>query len=249
MKERIFYTPGGSEAVERAAAALKRRGLKVAAAPGPEVTHLLLAVPCRQSEEEIKSLMAQLRDDVKVLGGFLNRPSLKPYRCFDLLEDEIYLARNAKITAYGAIETAQRLLTVTWEDCPVLILGGGRIGKCLAQLLKGLGAQPVIALRSQSQRAMLDALGFETEILGFPAYLLSRFRVIFNTVPAPVLSRDALQHCREECLKIELASMNGLEGDDIITARGLPGLCAPESSGRLIARTVLRLCAGKEADA
>lgn len=247
MKERIFYTPGGSEALERAATALARRGLQVAAAPGPEVTHLLLAVPCRQSEEELDTLMAQLSGTVKVFGGFLNRPSLKAYPCFDLLEDEVYLARNARITAYGAIEVAQRLLPVTWEDCPVLILGGGRIGKCLAQLLKGLGAQPVIAVRRENQRAMLDALGYETEMIGFPAYILSRFRVIFNTVPAPVLTRDALKYCKEECLKIELASMSGLEGDDIISARGLPGVCAPESSGRLIARTVLRLCAEKEA--
>jgi len=37
-----------------------------------------------------------------------------------------------------------------------------------------------------------------------------------------------------------------MEADDVIWARGLPGKEAPESSGELIARTVLRLIAGKE---
>ena len=35
-------------------------------------------------------------------------------------------------------------------------------------------------------------------------------------------------------------------GDDVLWARGLPGKDAPESSGKLIARTILRLCGGKE---
>ena len=61
------------------------------------------------------------------------------------------------------------------------------------------------------------------------------------------LEEMAERHCRPECLKIELASVSGMEGDDVIIARGLPGIWAPETSGRLIARTVLRLCTKKEA--
>jgi hypothetical protein len=51
--------------------------------------------------------------------------------------------------------------------------------------------------------------------------------------------------CREDCVKIELASKDGMEGDDIIIARGLPGIHLPESSGELIAETFLRLCCGR----
>ena len=35
-------------------------------------------------------------------------------------------------------------------------------------------------------------------------------------------------------------------GKDVIIARGLPGKDAPESSGELIARTAIRIAAGKE---
>ena len=45
---------------------------------------------------------------------------------------------------------------------------------------------------------------------------------------------------------IDLASKLGIEAEDVIWARGLPGKDAPETSGDLIARTVIRLTAKKE---
>jgi hypothetical protein len=54
---------------------------------------------------------------------------------------------------------------------------------------------------------------------------------------------------RSDCLKIDLASQIGIEGDDVLWARGLPGKDAPESAGWLIARTIERLLAGKEHNA
>jgi dipicolinate synthase subunit A len=82
--------------------------------------------------------------------------------------------------------------------------------------------------------------------MDFPGYALGRYRVIFNTVPAPVLSSQLQAFCRPECLKIDLASQQGIQGEDVVIARGLPGKEAPESSGRLIAEMVLKLCAEKE---
>ena len=75
---------------------------------------------------------------------------------------------------------------------------------------------------------------------------MNEYRLIFNTVPAPVLSREQTAHCRENCLKIDLASEKGIAGEDVVWARGLPGTDAPESSGKLIAETVLRLMEQKE---
>ena len=47
-------------------------------------------------------------------------------------------------------------------------------------------------------------------------------------------------------IKIDLASVPGMNGDDVIIARGLPGKEAPESSGKLIADTILRLVERKD---
>ena len=248
LNDRIYYIADRSKALETVSRELALRGLTVAQMPSREVTHLVLGVPCRMSTSELEQLLGQLPKDVQVFGGFLDRLELQGYCCQDLLKDELYLAKNASITAHCALQVALTQLSVTLENCPVLILGGGRISRCLAQLLKALGAEVVVAVRNDAQRAMFQALGYETEALPLPEYILPRFRVIFNTVPAPLLSAQALESCRNDCVKIELASFPGIEGDGIIDARGLPGRLAPESSGKLIARTVLRLCARKEAD-
>ena len=66
---------------------------------------------------------------------------------------------------------------------------------------------------------------------------LPRHKVLFNTVPQGI----ALEDHTGSCIKIDLASFPGLEGHDIIRARGLPGKYAPESAGKLIAETICRM--------
>lgn len=249
MNERVYYIAADTPPLKHAGRELTMHGLTVAQTPSKAVTHLILGVPCPTDSKDLRALLRKFHKDVRIFGGFLDQPQLEGYRCTNLLKDEEYLARNAAITAHCALRIVMEQLPVTLQHCPVLILGWGRIGKCLAQLLKALGAEVVIGVRKPEQRAMIRALGYEGELLPLPRYILPRFRAIFNTVPAPVLSEEDLEHARADCVKIELASSPGLAGDGIFNARGLPGKLAPESSGKLIARTVLRLCAGKEEDA
>lgn len=244
MDQRIFYTPGGSDALRYAVQELEQRGVRFADAPDSTVTHLLLSVPCR---EPVDAVLKSLSPTVTVVGGALTQESLMSYPRIDLLENPAYVAKNAQITAHCALGIAIGRLSVTLEHCPVLVLGWGRIGKCLAQLLRACGADVTVAARKEHDRAMLTALGYDAEDINALGFCLKRYRAIFNTVPSPVLSSAQLAHCRPDCLKIELASTPGIAGDDVIQARGLPGKLAPESSGKLIARTVFRLCARKEA--
>jgi dipicolinate synthase subunit A len=157
----------------------------------------------------------------------------------DILTDGDYLAQNADITAHCAVKAALQRLPVTLKGLPVLVVGWGRIGKCLGQLLRSMGAAVTIAARKASDRAILAALGYEILDTAALGYELVRFRLVFNTADAMVLPRQALEYCRADCLKIDLASKLGLGGDDVIWARGLPGKEAPESSGALIARSVI----------
>lgn len=181
------------------------------------------------------------------MGGNLNHPALSNYKTEDLLQDPLYLAENADLTAHCAIKTAMNRMNTTFKDCPVLVIGWGRIGKCLAQLLRNLGAKVSVFARKTSDRAMLLALGYETADIAPPAYDLMRFRVIFNTVPAMILPESYQEHCRSDCIKIDLASTPGMGGMDIVWAKGLPNREAPESSGNLMGRTILRLAQQQEA--
>lgn len=231
--------------------ALQQRGCDVASRPGADVTHLLLPVPSLDSTGalrgggELPTLLAALPKNVTVFGGNLTTPLLSGYKTIDLLQDPLYLAENAAITAHCAVRAALRRLPVTLQGCPVLVIGWGRIGKCLAALLQRMGAQVTVAARRESDRAMLSALGFAAIDPAGLRYALMRYRVIFNTVPAPVLSEAQQAHCRPDCLKIDLASVQGIAGADVIWARGLPGKNAPESAGELIAQMVYRLAAAE----
>lgn len=237
MNDLIFYCAGNSKALYYTAAFLMEEGAVFLPCPDHTVTHLLLPIPSFESDGSIKGggdltqILSRLPKTVTVIGGNLNRPELDEYEVLDLMEDPWYLARNASITAHCALELALAELPVTLEKCPVLIVGWGRIGKCMAKLLHGLGACVTVAARKESRRVMIDALGYKS--CGMDEIRTEDYRLIINTVPAMVLPKAP-----GTARKIDLASVPGIGGRDVLWARGLPGLLAPESSGSLIAQVI-----------
>lgn len=243
MNGHIFYSAGHTDALDHAVRELRRKGCKFTSVPDSNVTDLLLSVPSLETDDQLRDLLTLLPKDINIFGGRLQHPALTGYKTADLLCDPIYLAENANITAHCAVKLATAKLPVTLKGCHILVVGWGRIGKCLATLLKNMGAIVTVAARKKSDRAMLLALGYEAEDIADLSYSLLRYRVIFNTVPVMVLPEEAVQYCDQTCLKIDLASFPGIAGDDVIWARGLPNKDAPESSGTLIADTILRMLA------
>lgn len=247
MNGPIFYSAGHTDALRHAVTILREKGCQFSPQPDGTVTHLLLGVPSFEPDGTLKGggsllpLLDALSPDVTVFGGNLSSPLLSGRKTVDLLADPLYLAENADITAHCGVKLAVSRLPVILKGCPVLVIGWGRIGKCLARLLRQMGAIVTVAARQESHRAMLLTLGYDAEDSTALGYGLLRYRLIFNTVPSTVLPKEALEHCRPDCLKIDLASKLGIEAPDVIWARGLPNKDAPESSGTLIARTILRL--------
>lgn len=240
MKDILIYPAGSTEACALAGVFLQKAGFSVTDHPAPEITHLLLDVPAFRSDGLLRSgevpekLLSMVPRKVIVAGGNLDHPVLRNHTKLDFLQDAEYLAQNAAITAHCAIKIAMTHLKTTLRDTPTLILGWGRIGKCLARLLTGLDCPVTVAARKEKDRAMLHALGYDA--VDFTNLDKKAFRLLFNTVPEPVCPAGS-----DSCLKIELASQPGLTSSDVIQAKGLPGLHAPESSGRLIADTFFRI--------
>ena len=238
MGDCVLYTAGYSPAISYCVQTLKKNGFTLLSEPSQEVTHLLLPVPSFAPDGSIvgggnlATLLTLLPKNIVVIGGNLDRPELDYYQCVDLLQDEGYLAQNAQITAHCAIKLALNQLPITLDGCDALVIGWGRIGKCLARLLRLLGAEVTVAARKENDRSMLAALGYgatDLENIRFPDY-----RVVFNTAPTMLFPA-----CPGNALKIDLASRLGLGSEDVIWARGLPGKDAPESSGRLIAQILM----------
>lgn len=240
MEHRKFCTAGSTEALKHAASALWAQGWEYDAS----AKILLLPVPSFDLDGRIIGggrIEDVLTEDMTVFGGNLHHKALEKHHCIDLLQDARYLAENAAITAYCALRYAENALPVILRECPVLIVGWGRIGKCLADLLLRMGADVHVYARKERDQAMLRALGYPVADHLDDKRALQGFRVIFNTVPAPILSAGFLP---KNAVLIDLASVAGTDRKDVIWARGLPNKDAPESSGQLIAKTVHRL--GKE---
>ena len=243
MDEQIIYAAGFTQAMSHCIQMLKQEGFTIISEPNQQVTHLLLPVPSFAPDGMIigggnlATLLTLLPKDIVVIGGNLDRPELDYYTTIDLLQDEYYLAENAQITAYCAIKLALNQLPVILDDCPILVLGWGRIGKCLARLLRQMGANVTVCARKEADRSILKALGYSAA--DYKQVNLNNYRVIFNTVPTMLFPV-----CPGNALKIDLASRLGIGSEDVIWARGLPGKDAPGSSGALIARTLMPILRG-----
>ena len=238
MGECVLYVAGYSPAMSYCIQTLKEAGFTILSEPSMQVTHLLLPVPSFAPDSSIvgggnlSTLLTLLPRNITVIGGNLDRPELDYYNTIDLLQDETYLSLNANITAHCAVKLAMNQLPVILEGCPALIFGWGRIGKCLARLLRQLGTQVTVCARKEADRCALLSLGYDA--IDYPQVRLQDYRVIFNTVPTMLFPS-----CPGDGLKIDLASRLGLGSDDVIWARGLPGKDAPASSGALIARSLI----------
>lgn len=237
MKNTLIYPAGMTAACQIAGSLLERQGFSITDHPMPEITHVLLDVPLRQ--KDTAKLLSMLPEHITVVGGNLVQPFFQNCKIWDFLEDPYYLAQNAAITAECALQVAFPKLHTTIRELPVLILGWGRIGKCLAQLLRSMGADVTVTARKPEDLAMIRALGYRDANYESVDTILLNSRLLYNTVPHSVLDSAMLSLCRNT-IKIELSSINALEGNDVITARGLPGTYAPEASGKLIADTFVR---------
>lgn len=244
MEHITICIPVHTPALDRAGAMLTAQSFSIVSEPGPEVTHLLLPVPSFAASGlirdggDLNAILERLPRDVVVVGGNLDHPVLQNYRKYDLLEDPDYLWKNAVITAHCALRYILNALPATVQGQPVLILGWGRIGKSLAGLLRSLGADVTVSARKTEDRAMIRAAGYHAVNCQDPGFDPQRYRVIVNTVPAPIL--DA-RNCSPGSYLLDLASRQGIAGENVVWARGLPGKDAPESSGNLIAETVHHL--------
>ena len=238
MDDYIIYAAGFTQAMSHCIQKLKQEGFSIVSEPSQQVTHLLLPVPSFTADGMIvgggnlATLLTLLPKSIVVIGGNLDRPELDYYTTVDLLQDESYLAENAQITAHCAIKLVLNQLPVILDGCPVLVLGWGRIGKCLSRLLRQMGARVTVCARKETDRSILKALGYG--VTDYRLVNLKDYRVIFNTVPTMLFPV-----CPGGALKIDLASRLGLGSEDVIWARGLPGKDAPGSSGTLIARTLM----------
>ena len=230
MKPTTMYIPVPSAPLDAAAAGLRSRGV-VFTDNAQEAQYLLYPAPTRLE------MLGECTMDHTVIGGNLDFLNDGVER-LDLLKDPYYLAANAAITAEAALGILLRELRREISRTNILILGWGRIGKCLTHQLHHLDACVTVYARKDADRAMLRALGYRYADEADLHRGLGRFHCIINTVPAPILTPEDAGRIRRDAMKLELATGLWLPGENVVDGHGLPGKCRPEAAGALIARTI-----------
>lgn len=165
-----------------------------------------------------------------------------------MLREELAV-KNAIPTAEGAIEIAMSQTPFVLHGSKCLVLGYGRIGKILSQMLCGLGAQTYVEARKFADLAMIEGHGCEPLHLCELAKRIGEFDIVFNTVPSMLLSESVLENMNKHTLIIDLASKPGgvdfdaakKLGITAIHALSLPGKVAPETSGMIIKETIMNI--------
>ncbi len=173
-----------------------------------------------------------------------------------------YGARE-EIAVDGAVSTTEAAVALIVESTAdtiagsdILVIGAGRIGTRLAQILHAMGAKVTVSARKSGDLARIAAQGFGALHTSVVGGAVERFDVIVNTVPYPVLDAAAVNSLKIGCFLLDLASVPG--GVDAVAANkakvnykwalSLPGKTAPESAGRSVARTILNIIAENEGD-
>ena len=88
-------------------------------------------------------------------------------------------------------------LPITLHGSRCLVLGYGKIGKILSSMLSGMGAQTAVEARKYADLAMIEGHGCEALPLCELRQRIHEFDVIFNTVPALILTDDVLEYVQK----------------------------------------------------
>jgi len=168
---------------------------------------------------------------------------------FDLLEREELSVLNSIPTAEGAIQLSMEEMAITLHNCNALVTGFGRIGKILAKMLYGIGANVYAEARRYEDLAWIKSYGYIPVHLNNLKSILPQMDVIFNTIPYIIFNEGLLLLIKNECLIIDLASKPGgvdfekakILGKKVIWALSLPGKVAPVTAAGFIKDTVFNI--------
>jgi len=163
----------------------------------------------------ISDLISVLEEKkIKLISGniplsIIDELTIKKVEYFDILRNEEVAIKNAIPSAEGAILSALSNSNITLNSSNILIMGFGKIGKILANMLRGFGANIYVEARKESDLAFIKAYGYKAVDLQELNDYLYRFDFIFNTIPYVILDEKKLKLIKNDALIVDIASSPG----------------------------------------
>lgn len=186
-----------------------------------------------------------LASDKIIIGGSFKEEYIKKFNekqnhVIDIMKDESFALNNTIPTAEGVIKIIIENTDITIDKSNIAVLGFGRVGKKVAELLKSLNANVFCYDNKEEELANINSSGYN--VLGDICGSLNNMDVIINTVPSLILEKSNLNFVNKETLIIDVSSKpGGIDFDyakehnyNVIHALGLPGKVAPRTSAKYI---------------
>ncbi len=147
---------------------------------------------------------------------------------------EEFLLENARLTAEGALGVLLTTSKRSVRDDKIGIIGYGRIGSRLMEMLMFLGAKIRLYTRSDTLRASLGKEGVDTSDFNSESDY-SGLDILVNTAPVTVFSEEMMRKYEERGLRIlDLASGKCFpESEQVKKLSSIPVLFYPVTAGKL----------------
>lgn len=156
---------------------------------------------------------------------------------------------NSIPTAEGTIMLAIEHTDYTIHSSRILVVGFGRVGNTVSNKFSAFGAHVSVSASESSNLARITEMGLKAIPLEKLHAHTHTCDLLINTIPAPVITKEAIQHLPSHGIIIDLASKPGGTDFDYAEQRGikailspsLPGVVAPKTSGKILA-DVIKQC-------
>ena len=210
-----------------------------------------LSAPFSRNNIDLDEFVEAIKGKYLISGNIMIKDKLDSnnIQCTDLLKREEFSVLNAIATAEGTIQIAMEETQKTVHGTKTLVMGFGRVGKVLAKMLHGIGAEVSCEARKDEDIAWIKAYGYEPIRLEELNDNLGKYDIIINTIPFQILDKERLELLKKDVVIIDLASNTGgvdrkiarEKGLKVIWALSLPGKVAPLTSAEFIKETLYHI--------
>ena len=155
-----------------------------------------------------------------------------------LLEDEIFLLENAKLTAWGILEILIANSSKCLCDCVVDVIGYGRCGKTIVELLQAVGVKIRVIVK-ETKQLDIETLYYEEYVFKQPG------DIIVQTAPSCIFDGYWVERLCNQPIIIDITSnfvgtSKIKEKYAVLEAKAIPDTIAVESAGGLYYQAMMR---------
>ena len=154
---------------------------------------------------------------------------------YNIMQNERFQAVNSRLTAEGALMVMIEHCVKSISDCNVLVLGFGRMGAAVANLLNKLSVSLDIATTS----SLRPAYAFANNVVPMRNFDFGPYDIVINTVPIDVVNDADLMSMKKDTVYIDLASKPAINleyarylGVDANIYPALPAKTCPYSAAK-----------------